>query len=372
MSVHLRWTLGGERRYDVRLRDPVGKTYTRTFRTRREAEAFEVSERASRARGAWLDPRRAEVTLRETATVWLDANPGKRPSSRARDDSALRTHILPMLGNRSIGSLTPSDIQRCVNDWSETMAPRSVRRVYQTLAAVLNSTVLDDVLARSPCRGIQLPEIEPVERPVLSPDELLDMAEALGPEYEGMAFLGAVLGLRWGECAGLKVGRIDFERQTISVAQQVTRGAGGRSVLGPPKSAAGRRTLVAPAALVELLKDRLEERGRTMDVDAFVFASPSGEHLDYSNWLHRIWYPARERAGLEWLQFHDLRRANATGLVLEGVDIKTAQARLGHTDPRLTLAIYAQATTEADQAAAERLGERFMKRKNRETGRELT
>jgi len=372
MSIHLRWTLRGERRYDVRLRDPAGKTYNRTFRTRREAEAFEVSERASRARGAWLDPRRAEVTLRETATAWLDANPGKRPSSRARDDSALRTHIFPILGDRTIGSLTPSDIQRCVNDWSETMAPRSVRRVYQTLAAVLNSTVLNDALARTPCRGIQFPEIQPVERPVLSPDELLDMAEALGTEYEGMAFLGAVLGLRWGECAGLKVGRIDFERQTISVAQQVTRGAGGRSVLGPPKSAASRRTLAAPAALMGLLKDRLEQRGRTVDVDAFVFTSSSGEHLDYSNWLHRIWYPAREQAGLEWLQFHDLRRANATGLVLEGVDIKTAQARLGHTDPRLTLAIYAQATTEADRAAADLLGQRFLPRQRPNTGRGLT
>jgi integrase len=254
------------------------------------------------------------------------------------------------------------------------MAPRSVKLVYQTLAAVLNSTVLDDVLARSPCRGIQLTEIEPVDRPVLSPDELLDMAEALGPEYEGMAFLGVVQGLRWGECAGLKVGRIDFERQTISVAQQVTRGAGGRSVLGPPKSAASAGgTLALPASLVELLREHLDRRDLTIqDADAFVFTSSSGEHLDYSNWLHRIWYPAREQAALEWLQFHDLRRANATGLVLEGVDIKTAQARLGHTDPRLTLAIYAQATTEADRAAAERLGERFMKRKNRETGRELT
>ncbi|MEX1038814.1 MAG: tyrosine-type recombinase/integrase [Acidimicrobiia bacterium] len=372
MSIHLRWTLRGERRYDVRLRDPAGNTYTRTFRTRQEAETFEVSERASRAQGAWLDPRRAEITLRETAIVWLDANPGKRPSSRARDDSALRTHIFPMLGDRTIGSLTPSDIQRCVNDWSQTMAPRSVRRVYQTLAAVLNSTVLNDALARSPCRGIQLPEIEPVERPVLSPDELLDLAEALGPEYEGMAFLGAVLGLRWGESAGLKVGRIDFERQTISVAQQVTRGAGGRSALGPPKSAAGRRTLAAPAALMELLQDHLERRGRTVDVDAFVFTSSSGEHLDYSNWLHRIWYPAREQAGLEWLQFHDLRRTNATGLVLEGVDIKTAQARLGHTDPRLTLAIYAQATTEADRAAADLLGKRFLPRERPNTGRGLT
>jgi hypothetical protein len=45
---------------------------------------------------------------------------------------------------------------------------------------------------------------------------------------------------------------------------------------------------------------------------------------------------------------------------MEGVDIKTAQSRLGHSDPRLTLAVYAQATTEADRAAADRLGARFM------------
>ncbi|NNC39177.1 MAG: tyrosine-type recombinase/integrase [Acidimicrobiia bacterium] len=95
------------------------------------------------------------------------------------------------------------------------------------------------------------------------------------------------------------------------------------------------------------------------------------EHLDYSNWLHRIWYPARQQAGVEWAQFHDLRRANATGLVLEGIDLKTAQTRLGHTDPRLTLGIYAQATTEADRQAADRLGDRFLPRRDQDRGRGL-
>ncbi|MFO7700352.1 MAG: tyrosine-type recombinase/integrase [Acidimicrobiia bacterium] len=76
--------------------------------------------------------------------------------------------------------------------------------------------------------------------------------------------------------------------------------------------------------------------------------------------MHRIWYPGRQQAGVEWAQLHDLRRANATGLVLEGVDIKTAQTSLGHTEPRLTLGIYAQATTEADRPAADRLGDRFL------------
>jgi integrase len=61
------------------------------------------------------------------------------------------------------------------------------------------------------------------------------------------------------------------------------------------------------------------------------------------------------------LGFHDLRRANATVLVSTGVDVKTAQTRLGHSDPRLTLAIYAQATTDGDRRAAQKLGDALMK-----------
>jgi integrase len=57
--------------------------------------------------------------------------------------------------------------------------------------------------------------------------------------------------------------------------------------------------------------------------------------------------------------FHDLRRAAATALLLEGVDLKTAQVRLGHSDPRLTIAVYAQATNEGDRNAAAKLGARF-------------
>jgi integrase len=244
--------------------------------------------------------------------------------------------------------------------------------MYQTLSAVLNAAVLDDRIARSPCRGIRLPAIQPTDRPVLTADQLADLAEALGPHYGLMVHLGAVLGLRWGECAGLRVGRIDFDRSTVTITEQVTRGAGGRSVLGPPKSQAARRTLAAPPVLTELIAEHLDLRGLTgKDTHAFLFATTDGEHLDYSNWLHRIWYPARQQAGVEWAQFHDLRRANATGLVLEGIDLKTAQTRLGHTDPRLTLGIYAQATTEADRQAADRLGDRFLPRRDQDRGRGL-
>ena len=49
-------------------------------------------------------------------------------------------------------------------------------------------------------------------------------------------------------------------------------------------------------------------------------------------------------------------------MVAAGIDVKTAQARLGHADPRQTLGIYAQATNAADRDAADLMGSAFMAR----------
>ena len=58
--------------------------------------------------------------------------------------------------------------------------------------------------------------------------------------------------------------------------------------------------------------------------------------------------------------FHDLRRSSITAMVAAGVDVKTAQTRAGHADPRMTLSVYAKATKPADRAAADALGALFL------------
>ncbi len=348
-------------RYDVRLRDPDGREYSRTFNTKREAQAFDARERADRSRGGWVDPRKSATTFDELATEWIGASPAKRPSAWARDESIIRLHLRPTLGRRPLATITRRDVQALVNAWSAKRAPRTVRRQYGVLRAILNAAVANDLIARSPCQGIKLPQVHPGERHVVDAEELAALADALGEDYSPMVYLGAVLGLRWGECAGLRVGRLDLLRFTLAVAWQRTRGIGGATVEGPPKSDAGRRTLAVPAELIAMLADHLARQGLTAaDAEAWVFTAPNGGPLEYAHFRHRVWLPATRSAGLKGLQFHDLRRANATGLVDEGVDLKTAQTRLGHFDPRLTLAVYAQAVSASDHDAAARLGGRFM------------
>ncbi len=92
----------GKKVYNVRLRDPNSRVYTRTFRTKKEAEAFEAAEKAARAHGAWVDARLAARPLAAVAAEWLAADGTKRRSSRDRDRSILDNHVLPTLGKRAV------------------------------------------------------------------------------------------------------------------------------------------------------------------------------------------------------------------------------------------------------------------------------
>ena len=97
-----------------------------------------------------------------------------------------------------------------MSEWCKTMRAASVRRCYDVLRGIFNYAVKSDTIARTPGRGVKLPKVESEHRHVVTPDELAGLADALGADYAPMAYLGALLGLRWGEVAGLRVGRCRF------------------------------------------------------------------------------------------------------------------------------------------------------------------
>ena len=290
---------------------------------------------------------------------WLKSNPSKRRSTHEHDEAILRLHIDPVLGKTQVRAVTKAKIQNLVNDWASRQSPRTVQRQYDVLRAVFAFAVDNELIERSPCRGIREPETPANTRPRLTVDDVEAIARALPDEYRPMVYLGAWLGLRWAEVAGLRVASINLARSLVTVSQQLNRDGS----FGPPKSGAGTRTLAMPAELTDALRAHLDTLGLT-DPDALVFSSPRGGPIGYSNWRTRVWPQAVRAAGLEGVTFHDLRRMAATLLVRLGVDVKTAQARLGHSDPRLTLAVYAQATSEGDEDAARRLSEAVRRSSN--------
>jgi integrase len=154
---------------------------------------------------------------------------------------------------RVVGCVTPREVQRIVNDWTTRARPSTVRRQYDVLRAVFAAAVEVDIIARTPCRGVRLPARVQRSPRIPSPEELDKLATEIGEQWSAMVWSAALLGLRWGECAGLRVGRIDFELERVNIVEQVTRGSHGIMVAEPPKSEAGIRRLAAPRSLLELL-----------------------------------------------------------------------------------------------------------------------
>lgn len=324
-------------------------------------------------------PRVLRRRFADVADEWLRANPAKRGSSRARDRSAVGHHVLPLFASRRVGDIRRQDVREAVAVWSAVLAPRSVARVFGVLRAVLNHAFDElDVAVRNPCTGVRLPRRTKRTRPRPTPAQLLALVEAMPEQYEAMVWIAAVAGLRWGEVAGLTVGQLRLAPPgAITVDRQVGRGEHGEPVVEDPKSEAGFRTLSIPDGLRDVLVGHLATAGLDAgESDCLMFPGPRGGLLDYGWWRRRIWVPAAIAAGFSrqvpdkdrrggtrlvpTLGFHDLRRLNATEMVRLNVDIKTAQHRLGHSDPRLTLAVYAEAITEADVEAAGRLGARLL------------
>jgi integrase len=359
----------GKKVYLVRLLIPGSRQqYSVSFDTRREAEAFEAKQKVDRNLGVETDPRRGRTPTSVVTDEWKKAKPRKRESSVERDEDTIEWHLkrrhecqgegVP-LGARPIASITQSDIQDLVNSWWNVYAPSTVIRMYQTVHAIFTWAVDNDYRGRTPCRKIELPDAKPRESHIANRSELELLAAAIG-EYGPMVYL-AVMGPRWGEIAGLKVGQVQFgDDPRITIAEQRTRGAKGRMVTAATKTRNSERKgrpLALPVWLGAMLFDHLSVRGG-VDDDDYVFVSPDGQPLHYSNWRRRVWLPAVKAAELDGLHFHDLRHVAATRLDEAGVSDKVKEHRMGATKA-VVEAVYTQATDPADRAAADLIGEVF-------------
>lgn len=114
------------------------------------------------------------------------------------------------------------------------------------------AAVESDLIGRSPSRVVKLPAPTATPPRFLSIDELHRLAQAMPDEYMPMVYVAGVVGLRWSEVAGLRVGRLDFLRRTVTVAETLAE-VEGRLMFAEPKTKASRRTVGVPAPVMDML-----------------------------------------------------------------------------------------------------------------------
>ncbi len=129
---------------------------------------------------------------------------------------------------------------------------------------------------------------------------------------------------------------------------------------GPMVWLGGRRRLAAPVWLLDrvaaLLAFRGFDRSRRQRLGV---REPVGRAVELLGVAEDTLGVRMPRSRARGFRFHDLRSVAASAMVAAGVDVKTAQHRLGHAKVTMALQVYAGATEEADRRAADLVGDRF-------------
>jgi site-specific recombinase XerD len=359
MSIHKVARKSGTS-YQVKLRTPEGKQYSRTFRTRKEAQQFQVSEIAAMSRGTWLNEQVCNITFQELAERWLKSNEAKRQTSRQRDVGILKKHLLPELGAQKIRTIKRADIISLVNTWiSHELSASTIRRHMAVLSAIFNMAIADELLHKSPTHRVAMPRIEPSCGRALSRYEAQNLLGRIPESYFAFVYIMLTTGIRWSEAVGLQVKHFcPLASPPVLIIEQGLHEVENGYVLERPKSAASHRSIVLSSSHVEVIAKYLKDTNRTAsDAESPLFQSPKGGVLVASNFRNRIWIPATKAAGLDGLRIKDMRKTAATNLLQGGLDSKTVTAVLGHEDIRTTLNNYAKTTQESLLHAAKVLVE---------------
>lgn len=228
------------------------------------------------------------------------------------------------------------------------MSNGSINKTIRLLATILEQAVEYGLIDRNPAQGRKrlLRERRP-DRSFLEPAQtvaLLDAAATLdararegdvGRRRPLLAVL-ALGGLRIGEALNLRWRDVSLASQRLTVVAS--------------KTDAGRRTVALSPLLLEALTE-YRARAACVDPDDYVFATSTGRRDGESNVRRRILTPAAELADergdsdagpIGHVKPHDLRRTFASLLLFANVDLRRVMAEIGHTDPKMTLAVYAQ------------------------------
>lgn len=324
----------------ARWRTPDGRSRSKTFARKIDAQRHLASIEHAKLTGGYVDPAAGKVTFRRYAEAWRQIQPHRHGTGVAVGHQ-LRLHVYPVIGERPIGALRPSEIQALVSKMSEQLAPSTLAVVYGRVVAVFRAAVRDRVITTSPCVDIRLPAAQSSSAvsEVLMPEQVLALADAVPARYRAVIISGAGLGLRPGELFGLTVERVEFLRHRVRVEQQLVRVRGAGVTTGPLKTSTSYLAVPLPEPVAGAIAAHLEAYGAHSELGLVFTNERSAPIQQYP--FSTVFVSACRRASLPgWATPHDLRHFYASTLIRSGASVKVVQARLGHASAKTTMDVY--------------------------------
>ena len=317
-----------------------------------------------------MDPSRKNMTVMELVDRYLATKTGVKHSTKANYKFVKNLLEKEDFSGKKIGNVKTSDAKLFLIQLQQSGRRYStVKTVRGVLRPAFQMAVDDDCLHKNPF-GFELAGVvvnDSLTREAISRDQMRKFLKFIRDDncyckYYEAVFILFHTGMRISEFCGLTISDLDMENRIIDINKQLQRTSTMEYIIEPTKTNAGTRKIPMTEEVFRCFQAILEDREPPAVepmVDGhvgFLYLDDQGLPLVAMHWEHRFNRMVRRYNDIFRVQMpnitpHVCRHTYCSNQARAGMNPKTLQYLMGHSDISVTMNVYTHLGLE--DAAAE-------------------
>ena len=331
---------------------PVGKKPCLSLRELEKQIGYDLDNQ--------IDPLGKNITVMELVERYLKTKVGMRPNTLANYNFVKNILKNEDFGQQKISKIKTSDAKLFLIKMQQEdgRGHSTVKTVRGVLRPAFQMAVDDDVLMKNPFQfelaGVVVNDA--VTRQAITKDQMRKFLrfvhdDILYCKYYEVVYILFHTGMRISEFCGLTLKDIDLKNKTVNIDHQLQRTSKREYVIEPTKTNAGTRVIPITDEVAEMFRSIIEDRPQyktekiVAGYSGFLFLDKDGMPLVAMHWEHRFnsmvgRYNEIYKVQMPNITPHVCRHTYCSNQAKAGMNPKTLQYLMGHSDIAVTLNVY--------------------------------
>lgn len=301
-----------------------------------------------------------QMTVCELVDRYLKTKTGVRQSTKQGYVTVQRLLAKEKFGSQKIRSVKISDAKLFLIKLQQEdgKSYSTIHNVRGVLRPAFQMAVDDDILVKNPF-GFQLQTVlvnDSVTREALSKDQMRKFLKFIHDDvvyckYYEVVYILFHTGMRISEFCGLTLKDIDLQNKTVNIDHQLPRTADMRYIIVETKTDAGKRKIPITDDVSAMFQAIIEDREapaveKIIDgYTGFLFYDKEGKPLVAMHWQNRFNNMVNRYNDIYRIQMpnitpHICRHTYCSNQAKAGMNPKTLQYLMGHSDISVTMNVY--------------------------------
>jgi integrase len=280
-----------------------------------------------------------------------------------RNKSDIRLHIEPLIGEKKITEISPTDIERLYKQLrtQHNLSDYSVLRIHVLLKTAFKRALILRRIYVNPMESVLKPVVRDKAKKTLSEldvSKLLELVDTKSEMWAALWWVTLLTGLRQGEVLALTWENLDLDSGKLTVTSQIQRQTGNGLCLKSLKQTGTSRRKSKERSIYldrdtlirlkfwKLTQNKARLSALSWDERNFIFTNFLGGPLEPRRACAK-WKELLKEANIPHIKLHGARTTFTTLAIRKGLDVKTVSHYLGHSDLRTTMDVYLQVTEES-------------------------